>query len=167
MRKIGFGGGCHWCTEAVFQILKGVIKVDQGWIQSEGKNRHLSEAVIVHFDEAVIDLTTLTSIHLHTHSCTADHAMRNKYRSAVYTFNTEQAAEVSKIIKDQQSEFDRPILPQVLSFVAFKENKEQYQNYYLKNTENSFCKTYIHPKFKLLMNRFASSIQSDLSSKLG
>lgn len=158
LTKIGFGGGCHWCTEAVFQTLKGVEKVDQGWIASEGEHDRFSEAVLVYFDEAEIDLASLTAIHLYTHSCSSEHAMRKKYRSAVYTFSEAQATAVQAIIQQLQSEFDQPIITQVLPFAAFKENDEQYQNYYLKNSDNQFCQTYIQPKLRLLMQRFSQQI---------
>lgn len=156
--KIGFGGGCHWCTEAVFQTLKGVERVAQGWIASAGEYDGFSEAVLVYFDETKIDLASLTAIHLHTHSCTSEHAMRKKYRSAVYTFSEVQAVALKTIIKQLQSEFAQPIITRVLPFVAFKENEEQYQNYYLKNSDNQFCQTYIQPKFQLLMQRFSKQI---------
>ena len=55
-RKIGFGGGCHWCTEAVFMALKGVAKVEQGFIAPEGGIDNLSEAVIVHYNAELIEL---------------------------------------------------------------------------------------------------------------
>ena len=84
MHKIGFGGGCHWCTEAVFQFLKGVTKVDQGWISSKEPNAYFSEAILLEYNPQLISLETLVSIHLHTHSSTANHSMRVKYRSAVY-----------------------------------------------------------------------------------
>ncbi|MEM9546265.1 MAG: peptide-methionine (S)-S-oxide reductase [Bacteroidota bacterium] len=81
-QKVGFGGGCHWCTEAVFQSLNGVTEVEQGWIASK-EAPLLSEAVIVHYDEKIIDLTILIEIHLRTHSATSSHSMRSKYRSAI------------------------------------------------------------------------------------
>jgi len=158
LKKIGFGGGCHWCTEAVFQTLKGVEKVAQGWIASEGEHDRFSEAVLVYFDEAKIDLASLTAIHLYTHSCASEHPLRKKYRSAVYTFSEAQATAVQAIIHQLQSEFDQPIITRALPFVAFKENDEQYQNYYLKNSDNQFCQTYIQPKFTLLMQRFSEQI---------
>jgi len=56
MKKIGFGGGCHWCTEAVFQHVEGVEKVEQGWIASVAPHDRLSEAVIVHFNTTKVKL---------------------------------------------------------------------------------------------------------------
>jgi len=73
-KKIGFGGGCHWCTEAYFQSLKGVEEVEQGWISAVTPNEAFSEAVIVHYDEHVIALNILISIHLHTHASTKNHS---------------------------------------------------------------------------------------------
>lgn len=158
IKKIGFGGGCHWCTEAVFQSLKGVQQVEQGWIASTGTNYTFSEAVIVHFDPTKIDLDVLTQIHLYTHSCTSQHTMRNKYRSAVYTFKVEQEKQASKVIETMQSQFDKPIITQVLPFMDFKLNEEKYQDYYQKNRENQFCQTYINPKFRILMQRFSGQV---------
>lgn len=148
--KIGFGGGCHWCTEAVFQTATGVLKVDQGWIASVQPHDSFSEAIIVHFNPEKTDINTLISIHLKTHSCTSDHSMRDKYRSAVYTFNEEQISIVEQVLVNLQTEYDQPIVTQVLNFVSFKENKEEYQNYYLKNPEKAFCVRYIEPKLRML-----------------
>src|SRR3954451_12716902 len=88
--KIGFGGGCHWCTEAVFLSLKGVEQVEQGWIASQPPYDAFSEAVVVTYDPLVITLTDLITIHLHTHASTSNHSMRQKYRSAVYWFDAEE-----------------------------------------------------------------------------
>ena len=90
LTQIAFGGGCHWCTEAVFQSLIGVSQVEQGFVASIDENSGFSEAVIVHFDAAKISLAVLIEIHLHTHKSTVNHSMRAKYRSAVYTFSEAQ-----------------------------------------------------------------------------
>lgn len=96
--RIAFGGGCHWCTEAVFQSLRGVEKVDQGCVASSVPNEALSEAVIVHFTPNLISLSNLIEVHLHTHQCTTSHALRHKYRSAVYAFDEEQAREAERLL---------------------------------------------------------------------
>jgi peptide-methionine (S)-S-oxide reductase len=84
--RIGFGGGGHWCTEAYFRSLKGVESVEQGWISAASPNNEFSEAVIVYYDLPVIFLKVLIAIHLHTHTATKKHALREKYQSAVYFF---------------------------------------------------------------------------------
>ncbi len=53
--KLAFGG-CHWCTEGIFQCLKGVKFVDQGWIASNGANAVFSEGVLIQYDSTIIDL---------------------------------------------------------------------------------------------------------------
>jgi len=158
MEKVGFGGGCHWCTEAVFQSLIGVEKVEQGWISSISEHTSLSEAVIVHFNPIQIDLKILTAIHLYTHSCTAAHPMRAKYRSAVYTFTDTQKQRAVKILQDLQIDFSKPIITKVLPFAAFKENQERYRDYYLKNKGNQFCENWIDPKLRMLREQFGKYI---------
>ena len=154
METIGLGGSCHWCTEAIFQSLNGVDKVEQGWISSLGINKNFSEGVIVHFDPNQIDLLTLISIHLYTHSCTADHTMRWKYRSAVYTYSEKQSIAVRKCIASAQKEFDKHIITKVLTYNVFRINKEAYLDYYYRNPNNLFCLKYINPKLSLLMNNY-------------
>ncbi len=160
--KIGFGGGCHWCTEAVFQIIRGVKKVEQGWIASEVPNDTFSEAIVVHFDDASIDLAILIDIHLHTHSCTSLHSMRTKYRSAIYTFEDYQIDLSQKAIVASQDDFEKSIITKVLPFKAFRENKEEYQNYFSQNPDRPFCKTYIHPKLSFIKKNYANEIQNPL-----
>ena len=136
--KIGFGGSCHWCTEAIFQSLNGVENVEQGWIASQNEKSNFSEAVIVHFDAGIISLETLIAVHLHTHSCTSLHSMRLKYRSAVYVFNPEQTILSQHAIKILQSEFDSPIITKVELFHEFKLNQETYLDYYYKKSRKAF-----------------------------
>lgn len=146
--RVGFGGGCHWCTEAIFQAVQGVIKVEQGWIKSKPPHDLLSEGVIIHFDDIVVDLSRLIRIHLHTHSSTSKHTLRHKYRSAIYTYRKTQQKEAEQILEKLSSDFASPIITQVLPLAGFKLNQESYLNYYLNNPEKQFCQRYIEPKLK-------------------
>ena len=159
--KIGLGGSCHWCTEAIFQSLKGVAIVEQGWIASDNENTSFSEAVIVTFNPEIINLQTLIEIHLHTHSCTANHNMRSKYRSAVYTFDHVHAAIAQGVLNTIQSEFPDPIITAVLPFKDFRRNEKQYLNYYYSDPEKPFCKTRVNPKLRLLLTKFAENVSPE------
>lgn len=160
MEKIGFGGGCHWCTEAVFQLLTGVDEVKQGWIKSRSPYDTFSEAVIVHFNPAEIDLSVLIEVHLRTHASQSEHSFRSKYRSAVYVFSNEQVAEVKGTFTRFQSVFDAPIVTQILPFESFNASPPRFQNYYRDNPDRPFCKNYIDPKLALLRRRFRRHAKS-------
>ena len=153
--RIGLGGGCHWCTEAIFMSLRGVEQVMQGWIASEKPWESFSEAVIVHFDPELITLSDLLTIHLHTHSATSQHAMRQKYRSAVYYESTNQKQQALAAIDQLQASFDSSIITLILPLVGFRSSPPQYRNYYYTNRAKPFCQTYIRPKLNLLMQKFS------------
>lgn len=158
IHKIALGGGCHWCTEAVFQSLRGVIKVNQGYVASEGDQHSFSEAVIIQYNTTLITLKDLIEIHLYTHKSTVNHSMRDKYRSAIYTYNPEQQQHANMVLNDFQKEFNNQLITKVYPFRAFKASREQLQNYYYDNPEKPFCKTYINPKLRLLLQQFSSHI---------
>ena len=148
--KIGFGGGCHWCTEAVFQAVAGVRRVEQGFIASQPPHARYCEAVIVHYDPARITLQALVRAHLHTHASTAAHGMRHKYRSAIYTFDTAQATGARQALARLQAEFDTPLVTRVLAFADFQASDSSYRDYYARGPERPFCRTYIRPKLDRL-----------------
>ena len=156
--KIAFGGGCHWCTEAVFQSLIGVYKVEQGFIASTNKNNTLSEAVIVHFNPNEITLEVLIEIHLYTHKSASQHSMRKKYRSGIYIFSKKQELEATQVLAGLQKNFDQKIITQVLDFIEFKPSDERLINYYYSNSKKPFCKKFINPKLKLLLANFSKHV---------
>jgi peptide-methionine (S)-S-oxide reductase len=160
MRKIGFGGGCHWCTEAVFQSLHGVELVEQGWIASLPPFDSFSEGVIVHFNEE-ITLETLIDVHLLTHSSGNSHRMRNKYRSAVYYFDESDKVAAESRIVGLASENETRYITQVLPFTEFKGNTESYLDYYKRNKEGSFCQTYINPKLEAIRKKFGRQVRDN------
>lgn len=158
MEKIGLGGGCHWCTEAVFQSLKGVSNVAQGYIASKEYASSFSEGVIVEFDPAIIPLHILLEIHVLTHKSMSDHSMRPKYRSAVYTFSDIQKKNAETILTELAKNNETKIITEVLSYQAFKASREELLNYYYNDPERPFCKTYIDPKIKLLQAQFSDHL---------
>lgn len=158
--KIAFGGGCHWCTEAVFQSLIGVEKVAQGFVASTNKNNTFSEAVIVTFNSNKTTVKTLVEIHLHTHKSTSQHSMRKKYRSAIYVFPENKKKEIQLIIDNLQADFQQKIITQILEFKEFKSSENQFKNYYYSNPEKLFCETFINPKLQFLRTHFSKLVNT-------
>lgn len=158
---VGFGGGCHWCTEAVFQSLRGVDRVEQGWIRSEPPHDAPSEAVRVTFRPDAIDLRTLVEIHLLTHSSTSAHAMRGKYRSAVYTLGSEAHAEAERLLASLTAESGEAYVTKVLPLVGFGLNDESLLDYYRTRPDAPFCSTYIHPKLRRLRQTYGALVEPD------
>lgn len=160
LHRIGFGGGCHWCTEAVFAALRGVERVEQGFICAEVPDDSFSEGVVVSFRPDEISLRTLSEIHLRTHSSTSNHAMRGKYRSAIYAINEAQANAARRILTELAPEFDAPLVTRVLLFRAFRESDERFQRYAEKNADGPFCKTYIDPKLALIRQEYCNFLRA-------
>lgn len=158
---IGIGGSCHWCTEAIFSSLKGVTQVQQGWIATAQDQDNFSEAVLVSFNPEVISLSKLIEVHLHTHSSTSVHSMREKYRSAVYTFDDTQGKLARFIIKELQQDFADPIITKVEGFGTFKLNKPEYLNYYFTDPARPFCQNIVNPKLKQLLREFSGEVDQD------
>ncbi|MBY6190429.1 peptide-methionine (S)-S-oxide reductase [Microbulbifer agarilyticus] len=156
---IGFGGGCHWCTEAVFQQLRGVERVDQGYIASQPPDSGFSEAVIVHFDPDEISLETLIEVHLYTHSATATHQLRKNYRSAIYFFTEQQREIAQEALRKFQNDFADPLITEVLPCHAFRSSDPQHTNYYSSDPQRPFCQKYIEPKLQLLQRKFLDGLK--------
>lgn len=155
LTEIGFGGGCHWCTEAVFASLRGVASVEQGFARSEPPNETWSEAVRIAFDPGLIPLSVLTDVHLRTHASTSNHKMRGKYRSAVYVNGEGQAEDMRKILAGLQADFDAPLVTQVLPLMDFRHSDPRFHRYFERNAGGSFCTRYIDPKLALLRENYA------------
>lgn len=159
MEKIGFGGGCHWCTEGIFQTLRGVTQVDQGFIQSIPPADRWAEGVIVGFDPMIISLETLAEVHLRTHSANGVYSPGGRYRSAIYTFGAEQEDEATRSIARFADESGRPARTTVLPFIGFKPSEERYRNYYKTAPDRPFCRRYIDPKLAYIRRHFAGAVR--------
>ena len=154
-QRIGLGGGCYWCTEAVFQNLRGVSDVAQGFIYSQPPDDSPAEAVLVDFDPSRISLADLVEIHLRTHASSSDHSMRKKYRSAIYAMNARQAQDAGKILVKLQDDFGDRLVTRVLPFAGFVPSDEKYHNYHANHAGNQFCRRYIDPRLETLRREYA------------
>lgn len=164
MHTIALSGGCHWCTEGVFISLRGVTKVDQGWIKSTSPNDAWAEGVVVYYDPSVISAKELIEVHLETHSSTSDHPLRRKYRSAIYYQSDLEDKDFRRWMSQIAPSFARPVLTQVIPFVDFKLNEETYLDYYRRQPDAPFCKRYISPKLEKLRRKKPTLLAIDASS---
>ncbi len=159
--KLGLSGTCYWCTEAIFQSLTGVEAVEQGWISSIGDDDWFSEGVMVTFNPELISLKNLIDVHLHTHSSTRNHSMRDRYRSGVYAIEHQQLNEIADALMVLQSEFTEKLITQAYVFNLFKPSADEMQNYYYKDTERPFCQNIITPKLQKLLDTHGELLNKD------
>ena len=150
LKKIALGGGCHWCTEGVFVSLRGVVRVEQGWVKSTPPHDDFSEAVIVHYDPARITAEDLIAVHLETHAATKNHGLRHRYRSAVYFFAPEEEVALCSILDNYRADYNEPLITQILPFAGFKSSLPEHLDYYRTDPDRPFCRRYITPKLDAL-----------------
>ncbi|AOT08281.1 peptide-methionine (S)-S-oxide reductase [Pseudoalteromonas luteoviolacea] len=163
--KLGLGGSCYWCTEAIFSSIIGVETVEQGWLNSFDDYSSFSEGILLEYDPDTITLRDLIEIHLLTHSSTSNHSRRDKYRSAVYCQNIEQQKEVMNVISTLQGDFEQPIITLTLLINEFNLSPEHYQDYFYTAPERPFCQNIIVPKLVKLMKKFKNKVNSEKVNK--
>ena len=164
---LGFGGGCHWCTEAVFQQLKGVTEVKSGYSGGDivnptyrevcsGMTGH-AEVIEVTYNPNEISYEDLLKIHLTTHNPTTLNRQGGdrgtQYRSVIFYKNDDEKAIAEKTIETVQAVFDNKIVTEIAPFQAFFTAEKKHQNYYNDNSNRRYCKAVIDPKlqkFKIL-----------------
>ena len=157
MPQAAFGGGCHWCTEAVFAALRGT-EVVQGFARSTPPDDTPSEAVLVAWDESVIPLRALVAIHVRTHSSGSDHQMRGKYRSAIYADGS--LADAAHAALAEEADDAGPLVTRVLPLCAFEPSPPAFARYYeTRGPDAPFCRTYIEPKLARLRVHYAARLR--------
>ena len=146
--EAAFGGGCHWCTEAVFDHAPGVLTVRQGFASGPPPDDAPSEAALVTWGEEVT-LEDLIRIHLDTHSAGSDHALRARYRSAIYVTGSAQAALARSVLREEAAQRG-PLVTRVLPLAAWRDSPPRYQRYYRTRPDAPFCRVHIAPKLARL-----------------
>ena len=111
--------------------------------------------MIVTFDPTVIGLTTLSEVHLRTHSAKRARSLQSKYRSAIYIFEESQRHEAEQAIARLGEETGEAVHTLVLSFVGFRASDARYQNYYRTDPSRPFCQSYIDPKLAYIRQHYS------------
>ncbi len=164
------GGGCFWCTEAIFKRLKGIISVASGYAGGNTKNPsyknvslgitgHL-EAIQIKFDPNIIPYEKILEVFFATHDPTTlnrqGQDVGTQYRSAIFYHSAKQkeTAERSKERMRQSGKFKNNIVTQILPFDKFYKAEEYHQNFYDKNKSYPYCQIVINPKIQKLLKEF-------------
>ena len=168
------GGGCFWCTEAVFLRLKGVTSVISGYAGGmleqpsyqqigTGTTGH-AEVIKVIFDPKVISVLALLEVFWATHDPTtlnrqgAD--VGPQYRSAIFYRNEEQA-QIAKQMKQQLEQsgiYGTPVVTEITPFSNFYVAENYHQNYYAQHGGQPYCQFVVRPKVEKLQKLFADKL---------
>lgn len=175
MEKAILAGGCFWCSEAIFQRLKGVEKIVPGYTGGTIKNpayREVctgrtghAECVEITFNKEEVSFITLLEVFFATHDPTtlnrqgAD--VGTQYRSGIFYTTEEQKIQAEKVIKTltETKFFENPIVTEITPFEVFYIAEEDHHNYYNQNSEQQYCDFTITPKLAKLRKLFSNQLK--------
>jgi len=168
---IYLGGGCFWCTEAVFDRVRGIVDVESGYANGHldhpsyddictGQTGH-AEVVKLDFDPAVISLRDVLLIFFGTHDPTTLNRQGNdvgtQYRSAIFTTHAQQTAEAQALLQEMQNEkaFDAPMVTQIESLTNYWPAEDYHQDYFLQHPGQGYCAFVVGPKVQKFQKAFS------------
>lgn len=169
------GGGCFWCTEAIFLEVNGVEKVVSGYSggNAPGKPTYRevcsgltghAEVIQITFDANVISYEDVLVIFMTTHDPTqlnrqgAD--VGTQYRSVIYYHNEEQEKIALEVVKQLGPYFESKIVTEISPLGIFYEAEDYHQDYYRNNTEQGYCSFVITPKIMKLRKMHADKLKT-------
>ena len=175
LAKAVVAGGCFWCTEAVFEQLRGVTQVTSGYIGGQvdhptykdvcnGTTGH-AEALQITYDPAQISFETLLEVFWKTHDPTTLNRQGNdvgtQYRSGIFYHTPEQKslALEYKAKLDASGAFDKPIVTEITPASTFWPAEEYHQGYFRENPTQGYCRVIIAPKVEKFRKVFADKLK--------
>ena len=168
-----FGGGCFWCTEAVFNELRGIISVMPGYAGGETKNPTYqdvssgstghAEVTRIEFNPIQILFTDLLTVFFATHDPTSINRQGNdtgtQYRSVIFYTNKNQKDDALKFIEQLRDSFDKPIVTEIQRLDTFYEAEKYHQKYYENNADQPYCQLVINPKLEKLKKHYKNLLK--------
>lgn len=170
-----FGGGCFWCTEAIFLELEGVIRVESGYSGGHvdnptykeictGNTGH-AEVIQITFDPAKVSFEEVLLVHFTTHDPTTLNRQGNdvgtQYRSVIFYHNEAQkaAAEKAKTRVAPELWEGKPITTQIEPFEKFYKAEDYHQNYLEENPNQPYCVYVVNPKVEKFRKAFKDKLK--------
>lgn len=169
------GGGCFWCTEAVFKMLKGIISVEPGYSGGTMENPNYddvcsgssgyAEVVKIEYDPGLIKLDDILTVFFATHDPTTKNRQGNdvgeQYRSAIFYTTEEQKNKSEQFIKDinASSKEGNPVVTELKPFDKFYPAEEYHKNYYERNKNQGYCQVIINPKLEKVKEKFSQLLK--------
>jgi len=176
-----FAGGCFWCTEAVFENLRGVASVMPGYAGGTvpnptyeqvctGTTGH-AEAIRIIFDPSEVSFRDLLTVFFATHDPTTRNRQGNdvgtQYRSAIFYTNDAQRDEAQRFIKELEASDPggKPVVTEVVRWDGtFYDAEEYHREYYKRNPNAGYCQVIIEPKVEKLQKQFADLLKEKSKS---
>ncbi len=173
--SITLGGGCFWCTEAVFERVRGIIQVQSGYCNGtalqptyeqvcSGRTGH-NEVVRLTFDPAVISVQQILQIFFAIHDPTTLNRQGNdvgtQYRSGIY-FHTPEQQQVAQAMLEQLAQervFDAPLTTELLPEQNFWPAEDYHAQYYARNPSQGYCAAIIGPKLAKFRQTFTQFLK--------
>ena len=166
-----FGGGCFWCTEAVFKMLKGISVVKPGYAGGtvenptyeqvcSGTTGH-AEVIYLEYDPEKIGYKDLLTVFFGSHDPTTKNQQGNdvgtQYRSVIFYTTPEQKAEAGEFIQEinVSSTLGAPIVTELQPLEKFYDAEDYHRDYFAKNPGNPYCQVIINPKLQKVQEKFA------------
>lgn len=174
MQQALFGGGCFWCTEAVFLQLKGVNQVVSGYAGGRtqqpsyedictGETQH-AEVIRIDFDETQISFAQLLDVFFATHDPTTLNRQGNdagtQYRSVIYYFSAEQQQQAQRAIDALKAD-GLQIVTELSPAPVFYPAEDYHQNFFARNPAQGYCNFAIPPKLMKLRSKFQDLLKPD------
>lgn len=172
-QTIILGGGCFWCTEAVFEQVEGVLAVESGYCNGHfpnpsyeqvctGQTGHV-EVVRVSFDAAVIPLRDILAIFFATHDPTTlnrqGHDVGTQYRSGIYVSDEAQAEVARSVLAEAQQAFGGRVVTEVMGLQDYSRAEDYHQHYFSRNPYQGYCAAVIAPKVEKFRKVFAARLK--------
>lgn len=160
--SIALGGGCFWCTEAVFRRVPGVVDVTPGYAggfvphptyrQVCGGETGHAEVVLVSYHPEEVSLRELLEVFLASHDPTSLNRqgadVGTQYRSIILCTSEEQRRECERFLREAAQRYERPIVTEIRMLEAFYPAEEYHRRYYERNPQQPYCRLVIAPKLE-------------------